>query len=152
MLAAAGVAMRVLVMIVVLGSVTGGRPLGLLLAFAGFLVINYYFQFPYGSFGVYDPSDWLVLVFYVVTAVVVSRIIARETHQAEEARRRAAEVQRLADLGAETLAAGGAEEALQAIADVIARTLVLDRCEPFTLNVLRYAGPPVRTIVAAFRS
>jgi two-component system, OmpR family, sensor histidine kinase KdpD len=118
-----------LLMVVLFGSVMGGRTLGLALALSGYAVIDYYFQVPYGDFGVHDPADLLVLVSFVATADVASRLLARAQEQADEARRRAAEVQRLADLGAETLAAPLSSVALGAITDVVARTLRLDRCE-----------------------
>jgi two-component system sensor histidine kinase KdpD len=118
-----------MLMVVLLGSVTGGRRLGLALALGGFLIINYFFQLPYGDLSVHDPADWIVLLTFVITADVASRLIARAHRQTEEARRRAAQVQRLADVGAETLATPQSKQALQGIAEVIARTLHLDRCE-----------------------
>ncbi|AHG89124.1 ATP-binding region ATPase domain protein [Gemmatirosa kalamazoonensis] len=118
-----------LLMVVLFGSVLGGRALGLAIALGGFLIINYFFQFPYFDIAVHDPADWLVLVTFVVTADVASRLLARAQRQTAAAQRRAAEVQRLADLGAETLAAGTSVQALQAVADVVATTLHLDWCE-----------------------
>jgi two-component system sensor histidine kinase KdpD len=138
-----------LLMVVLLGSVTAGRTLGLALAFGGFLVINYFFQVPYGDVGVHDPADWLVLITFVVTADVASRLLARAQRLAEAAQRRAEEVERLADLGAETLAAPLSAEALRAIAAVITDTLRLDRCEIWDVDadgVTRLvAGAPMPT-------
>ena len=62
-----------MLMVVLLGSVTGGRRLGLALALGGFLIINYFFQLPYGELWVHDPADWIVLLTFVITADVASR-------------------------------------------------------------------------------
>ncbi len=76
-----------------------------------------------------------MLISYLLVADSASRLLAREQRQADEAQRRAHEVQRLADLGAESLAAGRADAALASMADVIARTLQLDRCEVWAIDV-----------------
>ena len=59
---------------------------------------------------------------------MATQLIYRARAEAEEAGRRADEVNRLSALGAETLNAGRAEDALHAIAEVIRSTLRLDDC------------------------
>lgn len=124
----------VFLLLVLYGTVTGGRALGLTLAVVGSLVLNYYFQLPYNDWGVHDPADWLVVVTYGVTVYVASGLVLRARGEAAAARRRSEEVQRLADLGASSLSAGRADDALQAIAAVIARTLRLDACEVWDVS------------------
>ena len=118
-----------LLLVVLLGTVIGGRVLGLALSLGGFLVINYFFQIPYGDIAVHNPADWIVLVTFVVTSDGATRLIARAQRETAAAQRRADEVQRLADLGAETLASPLSTEAVRAIAGVVRQTLHLDRCE-----------------------
>src|SRR5439155_6116743 len=76
-----------------------------------------------------DPLDWFVLLTFLITRAVAAQLLYRATSTAEEATQRAAEVDRLAALGAETLNAAGADEALRAITDVIRHSLPIDECE-----------------------
>jgi K+-sensing histidine kinase KdpD len=84
-------------LLIVLGaSVTGGRPLGFILAAAAFGAIDYWFQLPYNEIAVAKPLDWLVLIAFLLTAVVTTQLLARARAREAEARARAAEVARLA--------------------------------------------------------
>src|SRR5437667_6244437 len=101
------------------GSVSGGRPLALALTAAGFLVIDFFFQLPYDTFSVEKPLDWLVLVAFLTTAAVTTQLLTRERARTAEAERRAGEVALLGRLGAEILSAGRAEVSLVGMADLI---------------------------------
>lgn len=117
-------------LMVVLGSSAwGGRNPGLALAVLTFLCFNFFFLPPYYTFVVADPLDWLVLGTYLATATVASQLLFRARSQAEAARRRTEELDRLSTLGAETLNVGRAEEALASIAEMIRSTLGVDICE-----------------------
>jgi two-component system sensor histidine kinase KdpD len=119
-------------LLVVLGaSAGGGRALGLTIAVAAFLSFNYLFLPPYLTFVIADPLDWLVLVTFLVTSVVAAQLLYRATSTADAAVQRAAEVDRLAALGAETLNLPSPEAALRAILDVIRATLGLTSCDIF---------------------
>src|SRR5205807_2624012 len=83
------------------GSVSGGRPLGLALTLAGFLLIDYFFQLPYDTLSVSKPLDWIVLLAFLTTAVVTTHLLTQERTRAAEAERRAGEVASLGRLGAE---------------------------------------------------
>jgi two-component system sensor histidine kinase KdpD len=116
-------------LLLVLGaSASGGRALGVTIACAGFVLIDYFFQPPYGQIGIGKPLDWVALIAFLVTAVVSTQLLARAQMEAEEARRRATEVSSLARLGSETLSAGRAEDALARVADVIRSTLGVHEC------------------------
>jgi len=101
------------------GSISGGRALGLSLAFASIALLDYYFQPPYDEFTIGKNIDILALVAFLATAVAATQLLARAQSEAEEARRRADEVATLARIGSESLSAGRAEDALVAIAGVI---------------------------------
>jgi len=117
-------------LLVVLGaSAWGGRALGLALAVAAFVCFNFFFVAPFHTFAVAEPLDWLVLLAFLATSAVAAQLLARAQEQADAARRRATEVDRLSSLGAEALNAGRAEEALGAVADVLRATLDVARCE-----------------------
>ena len=107
-------------LLIILGASTaGGRLLAFPLAGAGYLLIDYYFQRPYGEFVNNKPLDWLALGSYLLTAGVATQLLARAQAEAEESRRRAIEVASLARLGSETLSVGRAEDALVRIAEAI---------------------------------
>lgn len=119
-------------LLIVLGaSAVGGRALGITLAALAFLLFDYFFLPPYHTVVVANPLDWLVLLAFLATSVVAAQLLDRAQERAAAAERRAAEVARLAALGAETLNAGRAEEALGAITEVVRSTLDVDRCEVY---------------------
>jgi two-component system sensor histidine kinase KdpD len=133
-------------LLLVLGaSASGGRSLGFFLSFACSLLIDYYLQTPYDTLAVGKPLDWFVLVAFLITASVAAQLLGRANAQAEAAQRRAAEIDRLAALGAETLKEGRAEDALTAIARVLGDTLrtplcAIYACDPGRGTDLRRVG------------
>jgi two-component system sensor histidine kinase KdpD len=118
----------VLLLVVLGGSMVGGRALGFTLACAGFAVIDYYFQPPYGSFTVHKPLDWVVLVAFLATAGVTTELLSRARQEAALARRRAGEVESLSKLGAATLRRADPAEALGEVATLVRETLALAAC------------------------
>ena len=117
-----------LLLVVLGGSATGGRALGLVLAAEAAVFVDYFFQPPYDTLAVAKPLDWIVLVAFFVTAGVATQLLELARSEADAARRRADEVGELAAVGAEALSAGGADAAVRAVAAVFARTLALDGC------------------------
>ena len=111
------------------GSATGGRAVGFTLAALAFLAFDAGFLPPYGTLSVHNPLDWLVLAAFLFASVVATQLLDRAQERTNAAQRRASEIERLSVLGAETLNAGVATEALGAIAEVIRSTLNVDRCE-----------------------
>jgi two-component system sensor histidine kinase KdpD len=127
-------------LLVVLGaSAAQGRWLGIAVAGLAFLCFNYLFLPPYYTFVIGNPLDWLVLFAFLVTGIVAAQLLARSQERAEVARQRAREVERLAALGAETLNAGRAEDALTAVAQVIRTALGVARCEVLVGDAARSA-------------
>lgn len=116
------------------GSARGGRPLGIALAFAAFLSFDVFFLPPFGTLTIQDPLNWLVLVAFLGTSILSAQLLYRAQAEADAARERAAEIDRLAALGAETLNVGRAEEALTAIVSVIRSSLHLDGCAVYTTD------------------
>jgi two-component system sensor histidine kinase KdpD len=113
-----------LFLLVVLGaSAAAGRATGLGVSGVAFLVFNYLFLPPYYTLIIADPLDWLVLVAFLVTGVVAAQLLYQARSNTAIAVARAREVDRLATLGAETLAAPSASDALSAIATVIRASL-----------------------------
>src|SRR5581483_4919973 len=93
-------------LLVVLGaSASGGRALGVSLACVCYVLIDYYFQMPYGELANNKPQDWMALIAFLVTSFVSTQLLARAQAEAEKAQRRTVEVASLAKLGSETLSA-----------------------------------------------
>jgi two-component system sensor histidine kinase KdpD len=115
-------------LVVLGGSARGGRGLGLTLAGVAFLLFDVVFLPPYGTLVVERALDWLVLVAFLITGAVAAQLFERARAEADAARQRAAEVDRLSTLGAETLNAGRADAALRAVVAVIRAELELDGC------------------------
>ena len=122
-------------LLLVLGaSASGGRALGVTLAFLSSLLMDIYFQPPFGTFGMSKPLDLLTLAAFLVTALVATHLLARAQAEAREARNRTEEVSSLARLGSETLSAGRADDALAQIAAVIKMTLGMAECSIATFG------------------
>jgi two-component system sensor histidine kinase KdpD len=118
-------------LVVLGGSGAAGRVIGLSLGVSAFLLFNLLFLPPYYTLAVTDPLDWLVLVVFLITSVVAAELLDRQRRQAALAAARAREIDRLSTLGAETLNAARADQALSAIADVIRQAVGVERCELF---------------------
>lgn len=116
-------------LLVILGASTGGgRRLAFPLAGVAVLLIDYYFQPPYGSIAADKPLDLVALTAFLLTAIVATDLVVRAQNETQEAERRAVEIASLARLGSETLSAGRAEDALARIAEVIQSTLGMAEC------------------------
>ena len=121
-------AVLTMMLIVLGGSAAGGRVLGFALAFASFVLIDYYFQRPYNLFSVNKPLDALVLVAFLAAAGVATDLLARARQEAEAARQRASEVESLSRLGAATLRHAQPQDALDALASLVRETIGASAC------------------------
>ncbi len=138
----------VYLLVVLAGTASGGRRLGLALAGTAFLLFDWFFLLPYYTLSLTNPLDWLVLIaFFVVSAVVAQMLHSRQV-EATAARQRAAEVDRFAALGAETLNVARADQALAAIAEVIRATLELEVCRIHTTPAGVGLAAPADSLVA----
>src|SRR6266702_1677408 len=131
-------------LIILGGSVSGGRPLGLALTVAGFLLIDFFFQLPYDTLSVVAVSLKNKMLALLTTASVTTQILTRERARAAEAERRAGEVASLGRLGAEILSAGRAEESLAGIAELIRSSLEVATC-----RIYGWGDGTVRLLVAS---
>ena len=122
--------------VVLVGSAAGGQLLGVTLATVAFFAFNFFFLPPYGTLALANPLDWFVLATFLITSFIATQLLRQGQREASEARARAAEVERLAALGSEALSAVRAEDALQAIAEIIQTTLRIDQCDV-------YIGSPI---------
>ncbi len=130
-------------LVVLGGSASGGRFIGLFTGGLAFLCFNLFFLPPYYTLTVEDPLDWLVLVTFLVTSIVAAELLDRQARQAALAEARAHELDRLSTLGAETLNAARAEQALAAIAKVIRDATGVARCELFAWDGKDHVPQPI---------
>ena len=79
-------------LVVVGGSSTSGRSLGLALAGVAFLLIDFFFQVPFDRLAVGKPLDWVILLAFAVTALVTTQLLAVARSEAADARSRADQV------------------------------------------------------------
>jgi two-component system sensor histidine kinase KdpD len=96
--------MLLVLLVVVLGSLLGGLRVGLPAAFAGALVLNWFFTHPYGTLLVYRPDQLLVLAVYLAVSVAVSLVVGVAARRTAEATRAKAEAQALSALAGAALA------------------------------------------------
>ena len=85
MLNEADVALVYLV-VVAAGGARRGRPLGLVLAGLAFLCFDVFFLPPYGTLAVERSVDWVVLIAFLATSVIVTQLFERARGDAEAAR------------------------------------------------------------------
>ena len=117
-----------MLLLILLASSIGGERLGFLLAAVGFVAIDVIFQRPFGSFSLHKSHDLTVLISFGVTAAVATRLLSRAQREAASALQRSAEVQRMADLGAEMLSAVSSTAALERVAMAMCELLGAARC------------------------
>jgi K+-sensing histidine kinase KdpD len=91
-------------LIVLGGSVSGGRPLGFTLAAAATLLVSYYFQYPFDEFSLTKPIDAVVLSAFFATSGTTTYLLVRAQEEAAQARARAEEIERLSDEASHTAA------------------------------------------------
>ena len=118
----------VLLLVVLGAGAQGGRVLGVGIGAASFLIFDWFFLPPLHTLVVANPLDWLVLIAFLATSIVAAQLLHREQESARMAGARADEVDRLATLGAEALAAARAEDALAAVAAVIRESTRAESC------------------------
>ncbi len=70
-------------LVVLGGSASGGRALGLSLAVGCFLLIDYFFQAPYNQLSVSGLRDWTVLLAFLCTAAVTTHLLSQARSAAE---------------------------------------------------------------------
>jgi two-component system, OmpR family, sensor histidine kinase KdpD len=121
----------VLLLVVLGAGAQGGRVLGVGIGVASFLVFDWFFLPPFYTLVITNPLDWLVLFAFLATSIVAAQLLHREQEAARAAGARADDVDRLATLGAEALAAARAEDALAAVAAMIRESAGAASCSVY---------------------
>jgi two-component system sensor histidine kinase KdpD len=143
---------------VLLASMRGGLLAGMAASIAATLCYNFFFFPPLYTFTIHESSNWVALAVFLVTSVVVSRLVIAARVQAERAEQRRTELASLYGLSIELFSAtsrAGAlgEAAGRALALFGAREggLVLFDGSPYRQNVISWTGekgPEVEELIA----
>jgi len=108
------VALMFLVM-VLLTSAYWGLRYAIAMAIAATACFNFFFLPPIGTFTIADPQNWVALFAFLVTALVASNLAERAREEAEGAKQRRREVERLYGLSQRLLASDNVLELLNAL-------------------------------------
>lgn len=100
---------------VLLASAYWGLRYALVLAVGATVAFNFFFLPPVGTFTIADPQNWVALFAFLVTAIVASDLAERARSEAERARQRRREVERLYGLSQRLLASENVLELLNAL-------------------------------------
>jgi two-component system sensor histidine kinase KdpD len=108
------VAMMFLVTVLLISAYWGLR-YAVVMTVAAAAAFNFFFLPPIGSFAIADPQNWVALLAFLVTALVASNLGERARREAERAKGRRREVERLYALSQRLLASENVLELLDAL-------------------------------------
>ncbi len=91
--------------IVLLSSLRGGFLAGALASIAATLCYNFFFFDPLHTFTIAEPANWVALAAFLVTSVIVSRLVIASHTQADNAERRRTELETLYGLSVDLFTA-----------------------------------------------
>jgi two-component system, OmpR family, sensor histidine kinase KdpD len=100
---------------VLLASAYWGLRYAIVLAIGATATFNYYFLPPIRTFTIADPQNWVALFAFLVTALVASNLAERARREAEGAKQRRRDVERLYALSQRLLASDNVLELLNAL-------------------------------------
>lgn len=137
----------VFLIVVLFASLRGGLLVGTVASIVSTLCYNFFFFPPLHTFTISEPANWLALAAFLVTSVIVSRLVIAARIQAEQAERRRNEVETLYGLSIELFTATNrlgalGEAAGRALTLLGARGggLVLFEGSPYRQNVVWWLG------------
>jgi two-component system, OmpR family, sensor histidine kinase KdpD len=107
---------------VLLTSAYWGLRYAVVMAVVATAAFNFFFLPPYGTFTIADPQNWVALFAFLVTALVASNLAERARREAEGAKQRRREVERLFGLSQRLLASDNVLELLNALPKYVQET------------------------------
>jgi two-component system, OmpR family, sensor histidine kinase KdpD len=110
---------------VLLASAYWGLRYAVVLALGATAAFNFFFLPPIRTFTIADPQNWVALFAFLVTALVASNLAERARREAEGAKQRRREVERLYGLSQRLLASENVLELLNALPRYVQETFSL---------------------------
>jgi two-component system, OmpR family, sensor histidine kinase KdpD len=107
---------------VLLTSAYWGLRYAVVVAVGATAAFNFFFLPPLGAFTIADPQNWVALFAFLVTALVASNLAERARSEAEGAKQRRLEVERLFGLSQQFLASENVLELLNALPKYVQET------------------------------
>lgn len=98
--------------VVLLASLRGGLLVGLVASVIATLCYNFFFFPPVHTFFIAEPANWMALAAFLVTSVIVSRLVLAARIQAEQVEQRRGELETLYGLSVDLFSATNREGAL----------------------------------------
>ena len=112
--------------VVVLFATLAGQAISAYLAAVSALLFDYYFTEPVRSLMVYRAQDWLSMVAFVGSCLIVGRVAERARRQTKQAEQRREDVERLYVLSQEMMLHEDAAGLIREIPRLVERTFSLD--------------------------
>jgi two-component system sensor histidine kinase KdpD len=122
--------------VVVAAAAVGGLGPGVAAAALGFVLFNFFFIPPYGTFRIDRSEDVVVLFVFLALSVIISVLLARATERAEVAEARRNELEAIQWLSTELVAMRPGPDAYRT---VLERVVSLFDCSSATLSLQRVA-------------
>jgi two-component system, OmpR family, sensor histidine kinase KdpD len=111
---------------VLLASAYWGLRYAVTLALCGAASFDFYFLPPVGTFTINDPKNWIAFISFLVTALVATKLGDQARREAESAKRRRREVERLYALSQRLLASENVLELLNALPGYVRDTFAVN--------------------------
>ena len=99
-----------------------GFAVSAVMSVAAVLAFNYFFLPPVGAFTIADPQNWAALFVFLAASLIASQLAARARNEADEARQRRSEIERLYTFSQQLLVTGNVITLLNAIPNHIVET------------------------------
>jgi len=112
----------VLIVPVVVGVAAGGFAAGSIAAVVGFLVYDWFFIPPYGTFSVGAAQNWVAAFVYVVVVLIVARIVAFQQHARDAAGQREEAIRRLFHVSQNLIGQQPLNEVLELVVTTVHQT------------------------------
>jgi two-component system sensor histidine kinase KdpD len=115
-----------LYLLAVMGTAVGyGRGPAIFASISAFFIFDFFFVRPQHQFSVSDPTEWVSLLFFLLTAIVTGQLAADQRQRAREARQREREAVVLYDV-VRLLSEGSSDQVLEQVAERMRRELELE--------------------------
>jgi two-component system sensor histidine kinase KdpD len=116
----------VFLVLVVWSSTQAGQWLALYIAALCALSFDYYFLLPYRTFSLAGAQEWVAMISFLLSCVVVGRVAQRGRNKARQAGERRADVERLYELSQQMMLQEDAAGLIHDLPRIIARIFALD--------------------------